>query len=408
METIRNIALCIIILITYNAISFAQINQVANPSFEEIDSCPVGFSQFNNITGWSTPINGGGGDPELYNICCTLPSHCGVPTQSFVNSSQYPHFGNSYAGFDAVCSINANNFREYIQSKLKKKLLSGNNYCVKFFVSLSDQSNAYIKPLGVYLDNGSVTAPAPHGLALVTPQVYNTTQSLSDTVNWMKIEGSFVALGNEEYITIGNFFTDANSDIGLKGAPTFWFAYYYIDDVSVIDASLPAFAGKDTLIYPGDSVFIGRHPEIGLDEDCIWFVNGLPIDTVAGIWVKPDSNTTYILQQTICGNVSYDTVNITVGFAGINEFTSLSDNIEVYPNPNNGTFTISLNGNNSISESAEVRVLDILGNQINVVNLYLKKNIAIFDMELSNGIYFISVKDSKGNIYNPKKIIVIK
>ncbi len=408
MKTGRNIALNTIILVMFSAISFAQVNHVFNPSFELIYSCPNNAGQIDTAIGWSTLINGGGGNPELFNICCTEPSICGVPSQSFINSSQYPHTGNSYCGIEVTGSLQVDYYREYIQSKFKKKLSAGHNYCVKFFASLSDQSKAYIKPLGAYFDNGSVYAPPVYGMAIVSPQVYNIIYPLSDTVNWMKIEGSFVATGNEEYITIGNFFTDANSDIGLKGAPTFWFAYYYIDDVSVIDASLPAFAGKDTLIYPGDSVFIGRHPEIGLDEDCIWFVNGLPIDTVAGIWVKPDSNTTYILQQTICGNVSYDTVNITVGFAGINEFTSLSDNIEVYPNPNNGTFTISLNGNNSISESAEVRVLDILGNQINVVNLYLKKNIAIFDMELSNGIYFISVKDAEGNIYNPKKIIVIK
>ncbi len=93
-----------------------------------------------------------------------------------------------------------------------------------------------------------------------------------------------------------------------------------------------------------------------------------------------------------------------------NKATQINANLsmEVYPNPNNGTFTISLNGSSSISGSAEVIVYDILGNQIKTVNLYLRNNIAIFDTELSNGIYFISVKDSKGNVYNPKKIIVIK
>jgi hypothetical protein len=33
---------------------------------------------------------------------------------------------------------------------------------------------------------------------------------------------------------------------------------------------------------------------------------------------------------------------------------------------------------------------------------------ANFDAGLSNGVYFISVKDAKGNIYNSEKIIVIK
>ena len=60
MKIIRNMALCIIVFIAHNAISFAQINHVSNPSFEELVSCPSGGGQINSATGWSTPINGGG------------------------------------------------------------------------------------------------------------------------------------------------------------------------------------------------------------------------------------------------------------------------------------------------------------------------------------------------------------
>ena len=60
MRTLGNIALCIIALITHNAISFAQINLVSNPSFELITSCPSGFYQIDSASGWSTPKNGGG------------------------------------------------------------------------------------------------------------------------------------------------------------------------------------------------------------------------------------------------------------------------------------------------------------------------------------------------------------
>ena len=41
-------------------------------------------------------------------------------------------------------------------------------------------------------------------------------------------------------------------------------------------------------------------------------------------------------------------------------------------------------------------------------NLELRNNSATFDAGLNNGIYFISVKDDKGNIYKSEKIIVIK
>jgi len=408
IKILRKIPVCAILLIAHT-VSLAQVNLVSNPSFEIIYSCPSGGDQIDSAVGWGTLISGGGGNPELYHTCCTYPFICGVPFNAGNLSFQFPHSGDAYAGIDAAICFYVDNFREYIQSKLKKGLSTGHVYCVKFYASLSDHSFAFIKPLGVYFDDGSVSALPPHGLAVVTPQVYNVTQPLNDTINWMKIEGSFVATGNEEYITIGNFFSDANSGIGFFGTPTSWGAYYYIDDVSVIDISLPSYAGNDTLIQPGDSVFIGRQPEIGLDEDCIWFVNGVPIDTVAGLWVQPDTTTTYVVQQTICGNVSWDTVTVSVYGTGIEGAThGLTRGFGVYPNPNTGTFTISLFGSNSITESAVVSIYNILGNKMSVFNLELQNNNATFDTKLSNGIYFISVKDSKGNIYNSEKIIVIK
>ena len=331
MRVYKNIVLCAIFILVHNAISFAQINIVTNPSFEILSTCPSSIDQIDSAIGWNTPLSGGG-SPDLYNVCCTAPPLCGVPSQTNFHTFQYPHSGNEYAGIDVAICYYVDNWREYIQSKLRKKLSAGHIYCVTFYASLSDQGLAFIRPLGAYLDNGSITAPAPYGLATVTPQIYNTSQLLNDTVNWMKVEGSFTAIGTEEYITIGNFFSDSASNIGMFGTPSDWFSYYYIDDVSVIDANLPAFAGNDTLIYPGDSIFIGRQPEVGLNEDCIWFINGLPKDTIAGMWVKPDSTTTYILEQTICGNVRWDTVTVSVSGVGIEDYFNEAA-FKIYPNP---------------------------------------------------------------------------
>jgi hypothetical protein len=41
-------------------------------------------------------------------------------------------------------------------------------------------------------------------------------------------------------------------------------------------------------------------------------------------------------------------------------------------------------------------------------SIQLKHNRAIFDKDLSNGIYIISVKTSDGYLFSPKKITVIK
>jgi len=386
----------VILAVFLTSYSYTQINLVINPSFEDTVSCPALPGQINRAIGWHTLISGGGGTPELFHVCCHPNNLCGVPQNTPSHGFQFPKTGNAYAGID-VAYFNGT-LREYIQSKLNDKLKIGDVYCVKFHVNLYNSSAAYIIPLGAYFDDGSVITTSSHGIAYanafmqaVNPQVVNSAQLLSDTLNWMKIEGSFVATGTEEYITIGNFFPDTLSGIGFFGSPTSWASYYYIDDVSVIPANLPAYAGNDTLIQPGDSVFIGRQPEIGLDEDCIWFVNGLPIDTVAGLWVQPDSTTTYIVQQTICGNVTWDTVTVTVDTGvGMTELTNgLAHRFKVYPNPATNLLTVE-----TPVENVRLVITNLLGQLVLEHDVRVKQ----FNLDisvLSKGVYFIRADNEK-------------
>ncbi|MFN5629168.1 MAG: hypothetical protein ACK48W_07765, partial [Bacteroidota bacterium] len=69
----------------------------------------------------------------------------------------------------------------------------------------------------------------------------------------MEIKGSFIANGNEKYITIGNFLPNFLSDttrliyplVELPGLPPYT-SYYYIDDVSLYE--LKALDNKDTVV----------------------------------------------------------------------------------------------------------------------------------------------------------------
>jgi len=405
LQLLSKMMIAVLVLVFNINTAISQINLVANPSFEIISSCPNNYYQLDSAIGWSTLMNGGGGSPDLFHVCCTLPVFCGVPQNTGNYSFQYPHSGNAYCDIQVVGS-SQNDYREYIQSKLIKGLSENHTYCFKFYTSLTDNSHAYITPLGAYFDDGSVSAPTFYGLAAVTPQVYNTIQLLNDTVNWMKIEGSFVATGIEEYITIGNFFPDSSSDIGFFGAPTIWASYYYIDDVSLIDAGLPAFAGNDTVILPGDSVFIGRQPEVGLNEDCIWFVDGAPIDTVAGMWVKPDSTTSYVLEQTICGNVSYDTVTVIVSGVGIEQYTN-GKGIKIFPNPTTGDFWVQFDMKLK-GKKANIRIYSMIGEMVYNEDICIG-NVNKIMPDLNNGAYFITIKTDDASIKNYNaKITVIK
>jgi len=105
-----------------------QVNFVVNPGFEILTSCPNNSAQIDSAIGWGILQTGGGGTPDIYNVCCTNPSICGVPYQSNFQTSQYPHAGNGYAGEYAYFNDIYNqtpNYREYIQCKLISKLNSG-------------------------------------------------------------------------------------------------------------------------------------------------------------------------------------------------------------------------------------------------------------------------------------------
>ena len=153
---------------------------------------------------------------------------------------------------------------------------------------------------------------------------------------------------------------------------------------------MPPYAGNDTLIHPGDSVFIGRQPEIGLDEDCIWFVNGQPIDTIAGMWVQPDSTTTYVLEQTICGNVSWDSVTVIVSGVGIEAYAKDSKGIMLYPNPATNTLNIE-----SSAMFSQLLISDVLGNVV-ISQQVNNKAVSVDVSRLGKGIYFVRVVSENG------------
>lgn len=382
---------------------FAQINLVPNPSFEIYSSCPNNFFQIKKATGWDSLKAGGGSQSDFFNAC-DLSNTVGVPYN--IGSFQYAKNGVGYVNV-MMYYTQFGDEREYIQSQLLKKLQTNKTYCVTFFVTLVNYSTCGIDQISAYLDDGSVNSPPDMVVnGTINPQVSNPTGSfITDTLNWIKIQGVFVANGSEEYITIGNFKPATLTNTVSLASDPIKHATYYIDDVSVIELDSKAYAGEDKLICVGDSVFIGRNPEIGLE--CEWFSNITQIGTGAGIWVKPDTVRQYIIKQDVCGTISYDTVQVSIKDVNCKPYV-----LEKVPN----TFTPNNDGVNdtwqfSLGDGAVLNGLSIYnrwGNLIHSSSTSSNNNTVLWDGRTtsgepcSEGVYFyvLNYTDAKGEQQN--------
>jgi gliding motility-associated-like protein len=131
------------------------------------------------------------------------------------------------------------------------------------------------------------------------PQVTNFQQNvLTDTINWVKIVGSFIATEKYYYLIIGSFTHDTLiSYIFTNTSTPYKTSGYYIDDVSVYPCDAQVYeadGGEDIELCYGDSVELGTHD---LADYLYWWYDesGNLIDSSGYTTVSPAITTTYKL-----------------------------------------------------------------------------------------------------------------
>jgi gliding motility-associated-like protein len=236
------------------ATTIAQ-NLVPNPSFESYNLCPTGiggidysptYSSFPTVQGWVSPMPTVNGSPDYFNTCAAVGSGVRIPEVTF--GYQNPRTGKAYAGIIAwEGKRQAGNWvsdvREYLQCKLTQPMQAGKKYCVSFYINPSISSAfgfnyVSIEAMGIHFSNSQLLQPI--GYSIVAPvHISNTGGNyLSDTANWIRISGNYIATGGEQWLTIGCF---------TNGTPAYMQAYppvndpmlnyrsyMYIDDVTVL------------------------------------------------------------------------------------------------------------------------------------------------------------------------------
>jgi OOP family OmpA-OmpF porin len=203
-------------------------NLIVNGSFElnsNIDCSTGSYS----LTNWINLAS-----PDYFKTECI--GNYNVPTNIFGISSALK--GNSYIGIIAYHKYAE--YKEYIQQYLSTPLISNHSYYLSFYVSRADGMVFSIKNIGCLISVSQPTILSQPYIA-ANPQIQNQITFITDTISWTKIEGYFTAQGGEQYITIGNFNSNSNTDTLRSGSinPTSFEppqAYYYIDSVSLYDS----------------------------------------------------------------------------------------------------------------------------------------------------------------------------
>jgi hypothetical protein len=159
---------------------------------------------------------------------------------NWLSNNLYPHS-------DSVCvgggfyTHQMTNKREIIEGKLTKPLIADHHYQFSIYVQLFDKIPW--NDVGKIAGSNSFSAVFTNSviaytdLPNYTPQVQINTM-VTDTLNWVLLQDTFMANGGEQYISIGNLKPDSLTQFQLVktiNASLPEISYYFMDDVSLID-----------------------------------------------------------------------------------------------------------------------------------------------------------------------------
>jgi hypothetical protein len=406
----KSLSLISIVLIFQMTSIKAQINVVPDGGFEDTTFDWQNYSGEGTLKDWhqinKNPYINIFGLMGLFRTLDTIATK--LPYSGLLK--QMPKNGNNSVLFlnyvDRKVYYVTYYYKCIFKSKLTQKLTAGKTYCATMYVTADEHLDRYYtNGMSMYFDNGQLDTmltihhDSSATFSSVTPQV-QCSFIINDTINWMKIQSTFVANGTEEYITIMNPIPDSllQKQTPIPGdSMCLHSQYVLLDDVSLIPIDLHNWL-HDTFCAVGDSVWVGldwRDYTDGVwyayNNTAIDFVKG-GIDTTAGFWYKPTSAITQFVQGVeICGVWVYDTMNVYAYPLMNNEYLIMNNGMQVYPNPTTETFTVQ----------------KVSGNKVQLINMYgqvVQQQIvlngqAVFNVgALARGVYYIKSEQQVGKV----------
>jgi outer membrane protein OmpA-like peptidoglycan-associated protein len=219
-----------IALMTFS-MAFGQDNLVDNGSFEDQKKNPKRLGSLKSADNWTCPTAVKG---DLF----TAGKVEEINTPTNVYGTEEAKDGEAYAGI-VMFSYGDKMPRSYLMTPLNAPLKKGKEYCIQYSVSLAEGSKYACNQLGAILSKKEFGSESKGSLiekpSIVSSDIQNAV------FGWQKICGTYVADGNEKFITIGNFASNEDTKSEKNKPPkgmkveSVIAAYYYLDEVKVLE-----------------------------------------------------------------------------------------------------------------------------------------------------------------------------
>ncbi|NNK80433.1 MAG: hypothetical protein HKO93_02960, partial [Flavobacteriales bacterium] len=207
-------------------------NFVPDASFEYTNDEPCGWNQglgkFDNwMQFWTSPTQT---TPDLFST--RVSNTCWSHPAKHSSNRQRPKDGDNMVGIKCFGTGGTETYwHEYVQVQLKEPLKEDTLYYLEFYANASNRASRICNNIGALVHKEQISTRDRKPL-YITPTINSEKKVKQSLLGWKKISGVFRASGGEEFVSIGNFYRDDETDserleTGKDGA------YYYLDEVTL-------------------------------------------------------------------------------------------------------------------------------------------------------------------------------